>query len=186
MFCRLSDCSFRSAWLAKIHDIADSAVSKQVGNMAHILAYLFNSAFRQCYKVWPSQFQFFTILRIPFLLVRLVCMVLSTSCWYRLTNNSPLDYPSLQPLWGVPEPSQELGSGLMSRNRWCQIVLVPPWQRSFILILSLTVIRVAESELEVHLQVQLTLGRRGAMGYSIRDVLHPFNFIFIIFICCAG
>ena len=33
--------------LIKIHDILDDVVSKQAGNMAHILAYLFNSASRK-------------------------------------------------------------------------------------------------------------------------------------------
>ena len=47
--------------LTKIHDILDNVVSKCIHNTAHILAYLFNSAFRQCYKVWTSQFPFLTI-----------------------------------------------------------------------------------------------------------------------------
>ena len=40
--------------LLKIHDILDKAVSKQVGNLAHILAYLFNSVSRQHHEVWAS------------------------------------------------------------------------------------------------------------------------------------
>ena len=39
------------------------------------------------------------------------------------------------------------------------------------MILSLTVIRVAGSQLEVCLQVTLTIGRRGAKGDGIHDVL---------------
>ena len=54
--------------LLKVHDILDKAVSKQVGNSAHILAYLFNSFSRQCHEVWASQFHFLHSLRdvIPF------------------------------------------------------------------------------------------------------------------------
>ena len=44
--------------LLQIHDILDKAVSKQVGNSAHILAHLFNSVSRQCHEVWASQFPF--------------------------------------------------------------------------------------------------------------------------------
>ena len=36
----------------------DKAVSKRVGNSAHILAHLFNSVSRQCCEVWASQFPF--------------------------------------------------------------------------------------------------------------------------------
>ena len=42
----------------KIHDILDNDVSKQVGNSAHILAHVFNSASRQHCEVWASQFPF--------------------------------------------------------------------------------------------------------------------------------
>ena len=41
-----------------IHDILDKAVSKQVGNLACILAHLFNSVSRQHCEVWASQFPF--------------------------------------------------------------------------------------------------------------------------------
>ena len=44
--------------LLRIHDILDKAVSKWVGNTAHILAYLFNSVSRQYHKAWASQFPF--------------------------------------------------------------------------------------------------------------------------------
>ena len=44
--------------LLRIHDILDKAVSKQVGNSAHILTYLFNSVSMQCCEVWASQFPF--------------------------------------------------------------------------------------------------------------------------------
>ena len=44
--------------LLQIHGILDKAVSKQVGNSAHILAHLFNSVSRQHHEVWASQFPF--------------------------------------------------------------------------------------------------------------------------------
>ena len=47
--------------LLKIHDILDKAVSKCVGKLACILAYLFNSVSRQCCEV--SQFPFLHSLR---------------------------------------------------------------------------------------------------------------------------
>ena len=40
--------------LLQIHGILDKAVSKQVGNLACILAHLFNSVSRQCREVWAS------------------------------------------------------------------------------------------------------------------------------------
>ena len=46
--------------LIKTFDIPDSAVSKKVGNTAHILAYLFNAASRQHHEDWDSQFHFLT------------------------------------------------------------------------------------------------------------------------------
>ena len=42
----------------KIQNILDSAVSKEVGNTAHILASHFNSASEQCHEVWASQHPF--------------------------------------------------------------------------------------------------------------------------------
>ena len=44
--------------LLQIHGILDKAVSKRVGNLARILAHLFNSVSRQCWEVWASQFPF--------------------------------------------------------------------------------------------------------------------------------
>ena len=44
--------------LLRIHGILEKAVSKQVGNSAHILAHLFNSVSRQCHELWASQFPF--------------------------------------------------------------------------------------------------------------------------------
>ena len=47
-----------------IHGILDKAVSKQVGNSAHILAHLFNSVSRQHREVWASQFPFLHSLKV--------------------------------------------------------------------------------------------------------------------------
>ena len=77
---------------------------------------------------------------------------------------------TFQPLLGVQEPSHRLGSGLMFRKCLCQSLVVPPRQRILIFILSLMVVRVAESQLEVHPPVPLTLGKRGTMGVVIFDV----------------
>ena len=49
--------------LLKVHDILDSAVSKQIGNSACILAHVFNYVSRQCHEVWASQFPFLHSLR---------------------------------------------------------------------------------------------------------------------------
>ena len=42
----------------KVHDIVDNAVSKQVWNYTHVSVHVFNSASRQHYQVWASQFPF--------------------------------------------------------------------------------------------------------------------------------
>ena len=44
--------------LTRIHDILDNAMSKQVGNICHILGYHFNSASLHCHDVWASQVPF--------------------------------------------------------------------------------------------------------------------------------
>ena len=49
--------------LLKVHDILDNAVSKQVGNSAHILAHVFSSVSRQYREVWASRFPFLHNLR---------------------------------------------------------------------------------------------------------------------------
>ena len=47
----------------KINDILNNAVSKWVDNTAHILAYLFNSAYSQCHELCASQFPFLQSLK---------------------------------------------------------------------------------------------------------------------------
>ena len=44
--------------LTKIYYILDNSMSAWAGNKACIVAYLFNSAFRQHFEVWASQFPF--------------------------------------------------------------------------------------------------------------------------------
>ena len=73
----------------------------------------------------------------------------------------------------VPELSQRLGSSLMFRNSLYRSLVVPSWQRRLTLILSLMVIMVAWSELEVCLQVPLNLGRRGAISNIVLYMLQP-------------
>ena len=46
--------------------------------------------------------------------------------------------PSVQPLWELPGWSQKLHSSFMSRNGLCHSLVIPHWQRSLTLILSLT------------------------------------------------
>ena len=138
-------------------------------------------------KSWLPSFPFFTLLRIClFLLVRFDCTVTSTGHQHRLINNLHLGCPSLQPLWRVSELSQRLGSGLMYRSSLCQSLMMPSWQRSLTLILSHTVIRVAGSQLEVNLQVLVTLGRRGSHGGWCSWCVTVFNFITIIIITYSG
>ena len=63
-------------------------MSRQVGNIAHILAYFL------------IQFSCsLTILRTLFILVKLAFIVTLTGPWLRLSNNLPLGYASLQLLW---------------------------------------------------------------------------------------
>ena len=67
---------------SKIHEILDNAVSQWASNMTCILAYLFNSASRQCCEVWASQF--------PFLHRMFAFMDASTGLWHRPTTTNPL------------------------------------------------------------------------------------------------
>ena len=63
--------------LTYIHYILHNAVSKWVGNTAHILAHVFSSASRQQHEVWASQ--------LPFL-YSLMDMVPSEACFYGNLN----------------------------------------------------------------------------------------------------
>ena len=60
--------------LIKVHDILDNAVSKQVGNSAHILVHVFNSAPGSIMRSGSHSSPFFTVTGMCFLLVRPACM----------------------------------------------------------------------------------------------------------------
>ena len=62
--------------LNKIHDSLHNAMSKWIGNTAHILAHVFNLASRQHCEVWASQFPFFTVSLTWFLIERLAFMAI--------------------------------------------------------------------------------------------------------------
>ena len=104
---------------------------------------------------------FFTVFRFLFILRSLPLWSLA---WTHQQSSLRLSQSSS--FMRGPEASQSLGCGFMLENGLCCSLVVPPWQRSLTLILSLTVIRVAGSQLGVHLQVPLTLGRKGVMGMA--------------------
>ena len=70
--------SLRSAWSTKIYDILNTGVSKWIGNMAHNLEYLFNSASRQHKESGLCSYPFITILRTLFLPLKLAFIIEST------------------------------------------------------------------------------------------------------------
>ena len=72
--------------LNRIQDILGKAVSKQVGNTAHILAFLFNSYSRQHYESGLCSFHFIIPLMILFFLLRFVFMVRSTGIRHTFRN----------------------------------------------------------------------------------------------------
>ena len=106
-----------------------------------------------------SSFPFFMVLRIPFLLVRLAYMDALTSPWHRPTTTPPLDCPSPH-LYEGARTKPKSGFWFNAQKVPCKSVVVSPWQWSLTFIPSLMVIRVAGSQLGVHLPVPLTLGRR--------------------------
>ena len=100
---------------------------------------------------------FFTAFKILFILVRLAFMVASTDLWHRLTNIPHLDFPGFNYYEGArakpkaafkfnakKQPVPESGSASLAK--------------SLILILGMKVIKVAGSQLGLHLPVPLTLG----------------------------
>ena len=68
-------------------NILDYAMSKWVGNSAHILAHVYNSASRQCHEVWASQFSFLHSLKDMF--------PPSETCLYGCIN------------WSLPQAQQQ-------------------------------------------------------------------------------
>ena len=69
--------------LLKVHDILDNAVSKQVGNFAHILGHVLILLPGSVKRSGLHSSLFFTLSRKWFFLVRLVCMAVSTGLWHR-------------------------------------------------------------------------------------------------------
>ena len=84
--------------LIKVQDILDNAVSKQVGNLALILAHVLNSASRQCWEVWASQF--------PFHHSFLDVVPPSDVCLYGHIN------------WPLAQAQQQYSIGLSQSERW--------------------------------------------------------------------
>ena len=74
-----SNCSFRSAWITRLHDILDSAVFT-----ACVLAYLLIMLPGSVVKSALHNFPFLTMFIILFLLGRLAFMVTSAALWNRL------------------------------------------------------------------------------------------------------
>ena len=103
--------------LLRINDILDKAVSKQVENLVHISAYLFNSVSRQHREVWASQFPFLHSLweEIP----------PSEACLYGHINWFLAQAHSVGLPWSFPpkrvaRPDHGLGSISQCRRDLCQ------------------------------------------------------------------
>ena len=163
-------------FLPKVHYILDKAVSKWVGNLACILAYLFNSISRQHCEVWASQFLFFTVLGMWFLLVRLACMAVLTGLWHRHAISLLWAYLSLFLLRGVARPDHGLGSISQYRRDLyqglCQGLVEHLWLRSLPWSVGMRLIEEARSLLVAVLPpVLLRLGEKGAVGVSTPYVL---------------
>ena len=110
--------------LLKVHDILDNAVSKWVGNSAHILAHdhmiliLFPGSVM---RSGLHTYLFFTVSRMWFLLVRLASMAAVTSLLHRLSNSLSWVCLSLFHLRGVARPGQQLGSISQCTRDLCQV-----------------------------------------------------------------
>ena len=89
--------------LTKINDILNNAVSKWVVNIGHMLAFLFNSAFRQPHEVWASQYPFLHNLRSLFLLVKIAFMAVLTG----LGAGSATIFPELVSVFNLCERWQD-------------------------------------------------------------------------------
>ena len=152
--------------LIKVHDILDNVVSKQVVNMACILAHVFNSVSRQCHEIWASQFPFLHSLKdvIPL-----------TEAWLFGHINSSLAQDQQQysmglsqsfPLRGVVNPGQGLGSISLCKRDMCHGLVVHLWLRGLTWRMGMRLIQVARSLLvAVSPPVQPILGGRGHGGW---------------------
>ena len=128
--------------LKKIHDILDNAVLKQVGNMACILAHLFNSALRWHCEGWASQSHSIKD-SVP---LSEACLYGYTD-WYLAQVHHQSSLGLSQSSASMMDARAKLGAGpsLMFRNNLCQSLVASPCQRNLTLILSLRMIRVAGS-----------------------------------------
>ena len=160
----------------KIHDILHNVMSIWVGNTACILAYFLILILGSILKSDLCSFPFFTILRTLILLARLAFMVALNGICLRLNNSCSLAFLSLPPLWEVEKPILMLGSAVMFIYNLCQIVVLGYWQSSFSLKLELRLIRIWRNHLVTHLTVLPVLGRRGALGDGVPDVLQSTTF----------
>ena len=155
--------------LTKIHDILDMAVSKWVGNTAHTLSHVFNSAARQHYEVWASHFPFHHSLK------GIGSSKWGLSLWsYQLVSGIGSVFHGfvsvLSSFWEVTKPGQRLGSGSVFKIDLCQSLLVPLWQRDLAWRVRLRLIEVAENLLVLFLPALLTLGRRPSQVDGIADM----------------
>ena len=156
--------------LLKVHNILDSAVSKWVGNSAHILAHVFNSVCRQCCEIWASQFPFLHSLKdvIPPSKAGLYDHI---NWSLAQAQQSSMGCLSLSLLRGVARPGHGLGSISQCRRDLCQDLVVLPWQRGLTWRQGMQLIQVARSLLvAVSPPVLLILGGKGSMGVSAHDV----------------
>ena len=119
---------------------------------------------RQHHGMWTSQF--------PFLHSIKDAVLYSEACLYSCINWSLVE-ACHQSLLGVFQSSTsrkgirvkpKLGSGFIYWNGICWHLVVPPWQRSLTMTLSLAVIRMAGSQVDIPLQVQQTSGRKKPWG----------------------
>ena len=155
--------------LPQIHGILDKAVSKQIGNSAHILAHLFNSVSRHCHEVWASQFPFLhSLMEVipPTILIDLWHGFILWVCF------------SLFLLRGVARPDHRLDSNSQCRRDLCQGLcwgLVGHLSlRGLALRVAMRLIWVARSLLVVVFPpVLLSQEEKGSMGVGTPDVPVP-------------
>ena len=160
--------------LFKVHDTLDNAVSKQVGNSAHILAHVFNSASRQFCGVWASQF--------PFLHGLKDVVPSSEACLYgyiswslaQAQQQSSMGLSQSFPLREVAKPGHGPSSISLCKRGLCQGLVVTLWIRGLTWRAGLRLIQVARSLLVVvSLLVLLMLGRRGLWGSMLQMCHSP-------------
>ena len=141
--------------LIKVHGILGNALSKQVGISAHILAHVFNSASRQHYEVWASQFPFLNSLKdvVP----------PSEACLYDHIN------------WSLTQAQQQSSMGLSQSFPPRRGSKTTPRTGLHFSVQKRSVLESSDASLS--LSVLLILGRRGAMGVDTLDVSQSTAFL---------